>query len=140
MKLDEEDNIQAGLLYRSPVKQQENNDISLKVPCHVRSQPHRERALLPPVEYRLTQRLQAKPPATAGVFNKSRNERKKSATTYLAPSGDGTLRDVLNGHGEAVADADSRVDGAESAFPQDVTNSVAASKGLSVGQEWLRRR
>jgi hypothetical protein len=29
VKLDEEDNIQAGLLYRSPVKQkEENNDIS----------------------------------------------------------------------------------------------------------------
>ena len=65
---------------------------------------------------------------------------KKSATTYLAPSGDRTFRNVLNGHGEAVADASSRVDGTETAFAQDVTNSVAASKGFSVAQEWLRRR
>ena len=57
----------------------------------------------------------------------------------MTPRRYGTLVDVFNGNCKAIADADSGVDGAESAFAQDVTDPVRLRIGFSVDEHELGR-
>ena len=58
--------------------------------------------------------------------------------THVTPSGDGILVDVLDGDGHSVADAKSGVDSAESAFAEDVTDSVGLGERFAVYQrQWV---
>jgi len=52
----------------------------------------------------------------------------------VTPGGNGTLVNVFDGNWETVADADARVDGAETAFAQHIANAVRPVEGFRINQ------
>ena len=58
----------------------------------------------------------------------------KRGATHVTPGGNGTLVNVFDGNWETVADADARVDGAETAFAQHIANTVRPVEGFRINQ------